>query len=132
MSSAYYSRAGSYSRSYNAEVAESEGRYPLTRAAQVLAKDLGVTQKVAKAALLYCGTCEWHHVGKYANSVEYFDTTDERTIGVARHMAKIGIEQFERLMFERGRRNRWRRDGDPTEASHRWRVMNLNLRRQGR
>lgn len=71
---AYYARAGSYSRSFNAEVAESEGRFPLTRAVPILARKLSITQRKARAYLEWKGTCEWHHVGKYANRVDYYDT----------------------------------------------------------
>ena len=73
MRSAYYSRAGSYSRSHNAEVAEDNGRYPLTRAIPVVATAAGVTQKVARAALVATHDGEWHHVGKFANQVDYYD-----------------------------------------------------------
>lgn len=71
--SAFYSRNASYSRSYNAEVAESEGRFPMTRAIPVVAKEAGVTRKIARAALIHTYDGEWHHVGRYANEVAYYD-----------------------------------------------------------
>lgn len=73
MTSAYYSRAGSYSRSYNAGVAETEGRAPLTRAAGYLAAECKITVASAKRLLAAAGTSEWHHVGKYATAVDYCD-----------------------------------------------------------
>lgn len=76
--SAYYSRAGSYSRSYNAEQAEHEDRYPLTRAA----KHLGLTTAAFKKGTDHAniGTSEWHHVGKYATRVDYWDVSEESEI----------------------------------------------------
>jgi hypothetical protein len=74
--SAYYSRAGSYSRSYNAEVAESEGRLPRTRAAAALGVSAPAFDAGCKAAGYICD--EWHHVGKYANRVDYYDAEELR------------------------------------------------------
>jgi hypothetical protein len=70
--SAYYSRNDSYSRSANAEAAETEGRLPRTRAAQAL----GVSVKAFDVGCARCGytSTEWHHVGKYAMRVDYYDT----------------------------------------------------------
>ncbi len=70
--SAYYTRNGSYSRSYNAENAEADGRLPRTRAAA----HLGVSVKAFDAGRMACGytSTEWHHVGKYAAMVDYYDT----------------------------------------------------------
>ena len=73
---AYYSRAGSYSRSYNAEVAESEGRLPRTRAAAALGVSAPAFDAGCKAAGYVCD--EWHHVGKYANRVNYYDAEELR------------------------------------------------------
>lgn len=74
MASAYYSRNNSYSRSYGASCAEAEGRYSLTRAA----KEMGLSSVAFKAGLAKAGyrSTEWHHVGKYANTVDYYDTTE--------------------------------------------------------
>lgn len=68
---AYYSRNGSYSRSANAEAAEDAGRFPRTRAAAYL----GLSVKAFNAGCLAVGyrATEWHHVGKYANPVDYYD-----------------------------------------------------------
>lgn len=70
--SAYYSRAGSYSRSYNAEQAEQEGRLPRT----VAARGMGLSQAAFDAGCEAAGyvPTEWHHVGKYATPVDYYDT----------------------------------------------------------
>lgn len=69
--SAYYSRNDSYSRSYNAECAEGEGRLPRTRAAAYL----GLSTAAFDAGRLAAGyvATEWHHVGKYASRVKYYD-----------------------------------------------------------
>lgn len=88
--STYYSRAGSYSRSYNAEVAESEGRAPMSRAMRVVAARYGCSQSTAKCALELLHDGEWHHVGKYANRVDYYDTTDDRLGGVISHIESVG------------------------------------------
>ena len=72
--SAYYSRNDSYSRSANAESAEANGRYPRTRAAAAL----GVSVKAFDAGCSAAGyhTHEWHHSGRYANAVDYYDTNE--------------------------------------------------------
>lgn len=74
MKAAYYSRNRSYSRSANAESAESDGRFPRTRAAQ----SMGISVKAFDAGCLAANytTSEWHHVGKYANKVDYYDTAE--------------------------------------------------------
>jgi hypothetical protein len=74
--SAYYSRAGTYSRSYNAEVAEQEGRMPRTRAAAALGVSAPAFDAGCKAACYRCN--EWHHVGKYASRVDYYDVEELR------------------------------------------------------
>ncbi len=86
--SAYYGRNNSFSRSYNASVAESEGRYPRTRAAA----KLGVSAAAFDAGCDYADitTSEWHHVGKFANQVSYHDTNECASspafwMGCARH-----------------------------------------------
>ncbi len=88
--SAYYSRNSSYSRSYRAEVAEFEGRMPLTRASQAVAALYDCPQSTAKAALRLLGTSEWHHVGKYAREVSYFDTQDARLGGAIAEITRCG------------------------------------------
>lgn len=71
MKSAYYASAfgghGTGSRSRRAQIAESQGKDPATRAA----KTWGF--KSAAALRRWVPSCEWHHVGKYAAIVEYFD-----------------------------------------------------------
>jgi hypothetical protein len=62
---AYYSRNDSYSRSFNAELAEEHGRLPLTR----FCAKFGLVPDLAKR--YWSG--EWHHVGKYAACVDYYD-----------------------------------------------------------
>lgn len=55
-----------YSRSRRAQIAEADGKMPLTRAAAALAIP-------ARALKLVADPCEWHHVGKYARCVDYYD-----------------------------------------------------------
>ena len=55
-----------YSKSLNAEVAESEGRLPMTRAIPVVAERAGVTRREARAALVATHDGEWHHTGTYS------------------------------------------------------------------
>lgn len=119
--SAYYSRAGSYSRSYNAEVAENKGRAPMSRAKITVAAEFGCTQAVAQAALNHLHDGEWHHVGKYANQVAYHDTTDHRLGGLIAHIVAVGgakkwRERRERLQNDRrfgGRLNSYKYQPKP-------------------
>ena len=66
-----YNQAGyvGCSRSTRAAAAESEGKLPLTR----LCKAYGY---VASKVRLYVEPCEWHHVSRYANAVDYYDPAD--------------------------------------------------------
>jgi len=61
-------------RSFRAEVAEDEGKLPLTRAIPRAARILGKTQKYARWFLtkILC-PCEWHHTGKYARRTDYYN-----------------------------------------------------------
>lgn len=70
---AKYFRNG-HGRSRGASEAEEHGRYPRVRAA----KRLGVSTVAFDAgcdAIRYAST-EWHHVGKYAAAVDYYDTAE--------------------------------------------------------
>lgn len=78
LNGAYYKRNNSYSRSYNASQAESEGRFPLNRAAQYIGLSSAAFKKGAEHADLV--TTEWHHVGKYANKIDYWDVSKESEI----------------------------------------------------
>ena len=73
---AYYSRSDSYSRSYNASAAEAEGRLPRTRAAAELRVSVAAFDAGCDAAGY--SSREWHHVGKYANQVDYYDVEELR------------------------------------------------------
>lgn len=68
---AYYSRNGSFSRSYNAERAENRNRFPRTRAAAHL--ELSVAAFDAGCLAVGYEPTEWHHVGAYAAMIWYFD-----------------------------------------------------------
>lgn len=74
--SAYYGRnyGNEYSRSAGAQEAENQGRYPRTKAA----KHLGVSVKAFDAGCEAAGyrSTEWHHVGKYASMIDYYDTNE--------------------------------------------------------
>lgn len=78
------------SRSVRAAEAEEHGRLPLTRAIKDLAGRLGITQKAARAALVRLGPCEYHHVGKYAAAIDYYDVdAAERTALLQRATAGL-------------------------------------------
>ena len=70
---ATYIRQGE-GKSRRARMAESHGVLPLTQAAKVVAVEIGLTQAAAKALLKLIGRTEWHHSGKYAKEVDYYDT----------------------------------------------------------
>lgn len=72
--SAYYGRnSGSeYSRSYNASQAEENGRLPRIRAAKALGLSPAAFD-AGRLAIRYRSS-EWHHVGKFASVVDYYDT----------------------------------------------------------
>ncbi len=63
------------SRSTRAAEAERNGKLPLSRAIKAFAGKAGITHKRAREALLAVGSCEWHHVSKYANPVDYYSLT---------------------------------------------------------
>lgn len=84
--SAYYSRARSYSRSHNAEMAELDNRYPLTRFCQFF----GLDKEKVKAK----GTTEWHHVGKYATMVDYYDWREFVTHWQEYSRSRPNVEQL--------------------------------------
>jgi hypothetical protein len=61
-------------RSLNGRAAEADGKMPLTRAAAHVAEEAQISQSSARKLLLAMQPCEWHHVGKYAAEVDYYDT----------------------------------------------------------
>ena len=73
MKKATYIRQGN-GKSYNARVAEADGKMPLTHAVRVVAANLGITQASSRRLLKLVGPCEWHHVGMYARRIDYYDT----------------------------------------------------------
>ena len=76
-----------YSKSNNAVDAEADGRYPLTKAARIVARETGVTIKEARRILQELGTGEWHHSSKFYNAVNYYDTTAAvKTIELSRRL----------------------------------------------
>lgn len=60
--------------SLNSLKAKNYGKFPLTGAA----KDLGVSTSAFKAGISKADIipCEWHHVGKFATAVDFFDTEE--------------------------------------------------------
>ena len=74
---ATYIRKGQ-GKSDGAYHAQATGRWPLTRAIRVIAAAIKpyykVPQRVIREWLEAMGPCEWHHVGKYANVCDYYDT----------------------------------------------------------
>jgi hypothetical protein len=64
-----------YSKSNNAVDAESEGRFPMSRARVIVARATGVTQKEAERVLRLLPDAgkEYHHTSKFYNSTDYFD-----------------------------------------------------------
>lgn len=66
-----------YSRSCNADSAESCDRHPLNRAAPKLAEKLGWTLTKARAFLKHVGTYEWHHTSSWYNRTPFYDVSDD-------------------------------------------------------
>ncbi len=82
-------------RSIAAREAEANGRMPMSRAKKVVADRLGCTQAVAAAALELLHDGEWHHVGKFASQVGYYDSADCLLAGAAHHIiAAGGVKKF--------------------------------------
>ncbi len=72
-----------YSKSNNAVDAEDEGRYPVTKAARIVAKATRVTIREARRVLTELGTTEFHHSSKFYNTVKYYNT--KRAIDMILH-----------------------------------------------
>ncbi len=131
---AYYSRSGSYSRSFNAEVAEIEGRMPLSRAKKIVAAEHGCTQTVAACALELIHDGEWHHVGKFATEVAYHDTTLHALCGAIAEIKRCGgPKKFaaRRMSLRAVRSDRaWRNDSLTRNAGRILRMQaNPNIQR---
>lgn len=82
-----------YSRSVRAALAEDGGKFPMIRAAKLVAEQLGCTQAAARIALELLHDGEWHHVGKYAQRCDYYDCTDTRLPGTIQHILYVGGAQ---------------------------------------
>jgi hypothetical protein len=65
-----------YSKSNNAVLAESQDRYPLSKAQSILAKKVGCTLAQARVVLLEVGSCEKHHTSKRYNWTYYYSIED--------------------------------------------------------
>ena len=89
------------SRSLRAVEAERAGKLPLTRAAQWLREQCGVSLKCARQALAEIGPCEWHHTSKYANPTDYYDTAAaERYIEAEPVLARLPKDWREAITTE--------------------------------
>jgi len=88
MTATYFRRG--LGRSVNAQLAEINGKQPLTRAKRAVAEWLGCTQATAAIALKLLHGGEWHHVGKYATACDYYDCEDERLPGAVAHILVCG------------------------------------------
>lgn len=77
------------SKSVRAVNAEQDGKYPLTTALRIVARELKITQKQARELCLSEGASEWHHVGKYANRCDYYNTVAIVDTFKARELCKI-------------------------------------------
>lgn len=76
MGKATYISSG-HGRSRNAEIAESQGKLPMTRAVAVLREAIpGMKVNAAKVALEAVWDGEWHHTGKYAKVTNYYDVEE--------------------------------------------------------
>jgi hypothetical protein len=85
------------SRSVRAVEAETEGKFPLTRAIQNLTKTLGITRKAARELLIKVGPCEAHHTSKYANLTDYYDLGEAaREFKLASDPLREEVEEAER------------------------------------
>jgi hypothetical protein len=82
-----------FAKSNNALTAESNERYPLSRASKIMSKKLGWTLAKAKAFLSQQGTAEWHHSSKMYNKINYYNVSDE-------HLADMQ-EQIETFQYEK-------------------------------
>jgi hypothetical protein len=81
----------------NAEIAEREGRMPITRAIDAVYRNYnwrrhGITRKAVRELLERHWDGEWHHVGPYAHEVGYFDT--RLSFGQLRQLLKSGAERL--------------------------------------
>ena len=74
---ATYLRRGQ-GKSDNAYYAQDNGKYPLTIAIKKIYQAIKlyykVPQRIIREWLELMGSHEWHHVGKYAQRVDYYDT----------------------------------------------------------
>lgn len=82
-----------WSKSWRAVEAEADGKLPLTRAIEAVAKRAGCTKKAAREALKAVGPCEWHHTSKHFNRTDFYDCR-----AAARYLAlaneRAGMERF--------------------------------------
>jgi len=91
-----------YSKSNNAIDAEDDGRYPLTKAVEIVAAKCGVKKKAARMVLKGSFDGEYHHTSKFYNSTDYYDTGKAiKIIDFARDLTReitpafvIGFQEF--------------------------------------
>ena len=75
MDTASYLRKGQ-GESDNAINAKYNNKWPLTHAIKIIASELDVTQVLARKIIESFAPCEWHHSGKYARRVNFYNVSE--------------------------------------------------------
>jgi len=106
------------SRSRRAVAAEAEGMLPLARAIAAVSEAAACPPSLARRCLKRVGAAEWHHVGKYAQTCDYYECGPE---SVAVRMAQLfcGSDLRRRTIARRQRRElqaAWRAARQAREA----------------
>jgi len=63
-----------WSKSNNAVIAESEGKYTMSHAKKIVAEKCGISQSIAASLLKHLYGGEYHHTSKHYNCNDYYDT----------------------------------------------------------
>ncbi len=67
---------GGYGFSGGAADTYADGHQPMTKAKKTLAKAVGITQRQAVDVLNFLWGGEWHHAGKYAYRIAFYDVPE--------------------------------------------------------
>ncbi len=67
---------GGYGFSGGAADAYADGHQPMTKAKKELARAVGITQRQAADVLKFLWHGEWHHAGKYADRIPFYDVLE--------------------------------------------------------
>jgi hypothetical protein len=112
-----------YSKSVRAVQAESDERYPLTKASAVLAEKMGWTKTKAKAFLKAQGTSEWHHTSKKYNCTDYYDVSDEELEELAEKLQTFNyVPEEKRKVTTRFKCWNFKTTSDPRRWE--WKITN--------